>query len=205
MKTREKILETALSLFAERGFEAVSVQDIAGSVGIKAPSLYKHFQSKQDIFDSCVREFAARMEKVHHEIGLPGTENAAFTYESVSREKLIETSVALFLFYLRDSVAARFRKMLTVERYRNPKINALFEKIFIDGAINHEKQVFDGLIEKGVLTGPSGASLALRFYAPVFFLLQKYDMRPDAAEEALIELRAAVWDFCELHGGKAAN
>ena len=44
--TRQRILNAALELFAQYGYEAVSVGQIAEAVGIKAPSLYKHFKSK---------------------------------------------------------------------------------------------------------------------------------------------------------------
>ena len=47
MKTKELILDAALKLFAKKGYEAVSVAEIADAVGVKAPSLYKHYKSKQ--------------------------------------------------------------------------------------------------------------------------------------------------------------
>lgn len=50
--TKRRILTEALRLFAQRGYDAVSVEQIANAVGIKAPSLYKHFPSKQSIFDA---------------------------------------------------------------------------------------------------------------------------------------------------------
>ena len=46
MSTKEKILEAALSLFAENGYDGTSVEQIANIVGIKAPSLYKHYKGK---------------------------------------------------------------------------------------------------------------------------------------------------------------
>ena len=61
--TKEKILLTALSLFAENGYEAVSVSDIAGQLGITKGALYRHFRNKQDIFDSII----AHMERLDAE------------------------------------------------------------------------------------------------------------------------------------------
>ena len=52
MTTRERILDEALTLFSESGYGDVYVGDIADAVGIKAPSLYKHFKNKQEIFDA---------------------------------------------------------------------------------------------------------------------------------------------------------
>lgn len=48
--TQNKIKDTALSLFARKGFEGTSLSDIASGVGIKKPSLYAHFKNKEDLF-----------------------------------------------------------------------------------------------------------------------------------------------------------
>lgn len=50
--TKERILDEALTLFSQYGYDAVSVAKIADAVGIKPPSLYKHFKSKEDIFNA---------------------------------------------------------------------------------------------------------------------------------------------------------
>lgn len=54
MRTKERILLEALRLFSKKGYDAVSVEQIADAVGIKAPSLYKHYKSKQDILDRII-------------------------------------------------------------------------------------------------------------------------------------------------------
>ena len=50
ISTKEKILLEALTLFSKNSYDAITVNQIAQIVGIKAPSLYKHYQSKQYIF-----------------------------------------------------------------------------------------------------------------------------------------------------------
>ena len=62
---KQKILEKALELFSTYGYDSVSVGEIAKAVGIKAPSLYNHFPSKQAIFDAIVEATAAQYEKGH--------------------------------------------------------------------------------------------------------------------------------------------
>ena len=52
--TKERILMTALRLFARDGYEAVSVSAIAGELGMTKGALYKHYRNKRDIFDSIV-------------------------------------------------------------------------------------------------------------------------------------------------------
>ena len=51
---KEIIMEESLKLFSVYGFEAVSVRTIADKVGIGNSALYKHFESKQAIFDALV-------------------------------------------------------------------------------------------------------------------------------------------------------
>ena len=58
--TKERIMQTALDMFSCRGYEAVSVSDIAGELGITKGALYRHYKSKRDIFDHII----AHMETV---------------------------------------------------------------------------------------------------------------------------------------------
>jgi AcrR family transcriptional regulator len=50
--TKEMLLQAALTLFADKGYEGTSVRDIARSVGLSESGLYAHFASKRDIFDA---------------------------------------------------------------------------------------------------------------------------------------------------------
>lgn len=199
MTTKQKILDEALSLFAIKGYSAVYVGDIADAVGIKTPSLYKHYKSKQDIFNSCVEVFSERMKKVRNDIRLPETQEAESFYQTVSVENLVDLTIALFLFNLQDNVAAKFRKMLMIERYHNPELNKLYEDIFINGAVEQEEKIFAALINAGVIKKEDPHIIALRFYTPIYFLWQKYDMRPDEIEKAKEELAAMVREFCNTY------
>lgn len=62
---REMIRQEALRLFAQRGVDAVSVQDIATACAMAKPNLYSHFRSKDDLvrelFEDGYREYGARM------------------------------------------------------------------------------------------------------------------------------------------------
>ena len=73
MGTREKILEEALTLFSQKGYNGVSVREIAGAIGIKESSLYNHFANKQEIFDQTVEFCWQEAETYFKEQGLPFT------------------------------------------------------------------------------------------------------------------------------------
>ena len=55
IETKEAIMNTALKMFSEKGYAAVSMRDISGEVGIRASSIYYYFKSKQDIFDALIQ------------------------------------------------------------------------------------------------------------------------------------------------------
>ena len=56
--TKEKIKKVALSLFARKGYEGTTMNDIAKLVGIKTPSLYAHFNGKEELFFSVYEDLA---------------------------------------------------------------------------------------------------------------------------------------------------
>lgn len=55
-KTKRKIFEASMKLFAEKGYENTSIEEITGAVGVAKGTLYYHFSSKEEIFDFLVTE-----------------------------------------------------------------------------------------------------------------------------------------------------
>lgn len=202
MNTKQRILLEALTLFSKKGYSAVYVGEIAQAVGIKTPSLYKHYKSKQDIFDSCVKVFSDRVEQIRNELRLPDTPQADITYRTAAENTIVEFATALFMFYLQDDVAAKFRKMLMIERYHNPELNRLFENLFINGAVAHEEKIFSDLMDAKIIRQDNPHIIALRFYTPIFYLLQKYDMCPGKEQEAKQELTLMIQEFCKTYKGE---
>lgn len=201
MTTKEKILNESLKLFSERGYSDVSVSDIAAAVGIKAPSLYKHFKSKQEILDSCIERFSERIMEVRNSLMMSGTDGSGLDYSSSSIEMITEFAIGLFMFYLRDDIASKFRKMLTMERYRSPEINKVYEEIFINGGVEYEERIFAELIKSGVIKNENPHIIAVRFYSPIFYLLQKYDTCIGNDDVAKTELVSMVEEFCKVYKG----
>ena len=189
MSTGERIVYEALVLFSKKGYSDVYVAEIASAVGIKAPSLYKHFKSKQDIFDECVKFFYRRMEDAITK------NNADNDFTNISTDELIEKVCGMFEFYIDDEVVKMFRRMLMIGRYNNEQLNEIYEKIFIVDAIKYEEDIFSKLIEDKKMKVFDPHVLALQFYGAVCILLQKCDMHPYLKEEGLKELRSTVSQF----------
>ena len=50
-KTKRKIFEASMKLFAEKGYDATSVEEITATVGVAKGTLYYHFSSKEEIYN----------------------------------------------------------------------------------------------------------------------------------------------------------
>jgi len=59
-ETKSRILDTSITLFAERGFDACTMRDIAAAVGIKAPAIYNHYSSKDDVLAAAMEHILGR-------------------------------------------------------------------------------------------------------------------------------------------------
>ena len=128
--TRQKILDKALELFAAKGYDSVSVGEIAQAVGIKAPSLYNHFPGKQAIFDAIVEATAAQYEADTDRIDIHvqdvGQDIPVFT--EITEDALFEKVRQIFSYSLHNETISRFRRMMTIEQFRSPELAALYSQ-----------------------------------------------------------------------------
>ena len=183
-ETKEKILMTALRLFARDGYEAVSVSMIAGELGITKGALYKHYKNKRDIFDSIVeRMYRLDAEKSReHNVPEEKREQNPAEYENVSLVSLKEFTVSQFLLWTEDEFASDFRKMLTLEQYRSAEMTELYASCFTLGPVAYTEDIFREMIKNGVLKEADPKLLAVEFFAPLFLLINASDGSPDRAQ-----------------------
>ena len=127
------------------------------------------------------------------------------SYKTADIEKITEFAIGLFMFYWKDDIASKFRKMLMIERYRNPDLNRIYEELFVNGAVAYEEKIFAELIADEVIKKEDPHIIAVRFYSPIYYLLQKYDMWPEKEEEATKELTAMIREFCDTYREKNAE
>lgn len=199
--TKQKILDVALNLFSISGFEGVSVKQIADQVGIKDSSLYKHYRSKQEIFDTLLAEMNARFEETVTFYKLPQGEIAKVAQEYGSNDLvwLKKACEAIFLFFLKDPKASKFRKILMIEQYKNPDAAATFRSWFTDDAVGFQTALFTEMIAQGYFRAAPPRTLALQFYAPFYMLLCQYDTMPGKEEEALELLMEHIEQFAAVY------
>lgn len=185
MNTREQILLSSLELFAEKGYDGVSVREIGRAVGVRESALYKHFKNKEDILNKIVEEMQTRISEAYslNKVPKATSENVVKGYQSFSVDDLCEISWNLFQMYTKDSIVSNFRKLLMREQYTNPAIAQQYNEIFLNGVIKSQAQTFAALIQGGFFREENPEIIALHFYAPIFLLFQRYDSEPDKEHE----------------------
>ncbi|SDE57723.1 DNA-binding transcriptional regulator, AcrR family [Fontibacillus panacisegetis] len=195
--TKENILHTALHLFARDGYEAVSVSAIAGELGMTKGALYKHYKNKKDIFDNIVeRIYQIDIERAKkYEVPEETFDKSPSTYRNTTVDKIKVFIEAQFRFWTEDEFASNFRKMLTLEQYRNPEIMELYQKCLVSGPVSYMEDLFRELIEQGIWNKSSPKQLALEFYAPFYLLVSMSDTMPDKKEAAKLLAAHIEWSI----------
>lgn len=205
--TRKRIIEKALELFSTRGYDAVSVGEIAKSVGIKAPSLYNHFPSKQAIFDAIVEETALQYQRDTDRIDIHVQDAAQDipVFTEITEDALFEKVRQIFEYSLHNETVSRFRRMMTIEQFRSPELSALYSRRYVERMVAYHAGIFRSLIASGELRAEDPDTMAMMYIAPVITLLGICDRQPEKEAECLMRLESHVRLFFRLFHKNASG
>ena len=175
--TKEIILEKALMLFSQKGFESVSIRDIAAEVGIGNSALYKHFESKQAIFDSLV-------EKLKKEY----LESSSIVSEDIRGiDAVKEACLKMFKYQTGDENIVRFRQLLLIEKFCNPEMAEIYREFFVNIPLRRLTSIFDTLQGKGLMEEGDTFVYAMELYAP-FYLFHFVEYDRDIMDKLMIHV-----------------
>lgn len=120
-ETKERILETALGLFARSGYFGTSMSDIASQMGITKGALYKHYVSKQELLDSIIERMNRMDYELAEEYEMPESQPDGFAeaYLNMPIERIRAYGLAQFDHWTKEAFSANFRKMPILEQYRD--------------------------------------------------------------------------------------
>ena len=202
MDTKHRILDEALTLFSEKGYANVYVSDIAERVGIKAPSLYKHYRNKRAIFDAIIDEMNHRFEQQAQALSISGTDPTADAevYKNMDEEHLIKLGNDFFRYYLHDSYTKRFRKMLTLEQFQDQELARVYSQQYFDMPLSYQGMLLGLMVSQGLLVTGNVPIMTLQFYAPIYMLLTICDREPSREQEAMELLEGHIRQFNQLYG-----
>ncbi len=200
ISTKQRIMNTALTLFSQKGYEAVGVEEIAKGVGIKAPSLYKHFKSKQAIFDAIMEVIEQRFETQEKRMYEKLDDGyLLYFFEDITEEELLERVRTVVEYVLKDEYISKFRKLLTQEQFYNKRLAKIYNERYIEVLPAYHEALFKKLIEEGVLIEEDVCIMAKQYVYPIYVLLGYVDREPETEEEVLHLIVRHVQQFYRLY------
>ena len=192
MSTKEKILDAALTLFAENGYDGTSVEQIANIVGIKAPSLYKHYKGKEDILNALLDSAEER-----YEVMFGSEKNIGKVPQS--REEFIKVTMERISFTMRDPIIRKTRILLVQEQFRNERISEATTRHQLDGIQRMYAKIIEGMMDEGIVKSDDSDLLAAELTAPVVLQIARSDRQPQCEEECMEYIEKHLRHFCKVY------
>ena len=191
--TKDRILAAALEMFSQNGYSGTNIRELTASLGLVKSSMYRHFESKEAIWNTLLDEmiayYAERFGSAEH---LPPVPN--------SLEALTQMTMQMVNFTVHDERIIMTRKVLTLEQYRDVRARELATKHFLTGLIEMFTHVFTGMMEKRLLRRDDPKMLAFAYTAPISALIHLCDREPEKTEEAMAQIEAFSWHFVKIYG-----
>ena len=198
--TKQEILEASLELFSVQGFEATSISQIAGAVGIRKASLYSHFESKQAILDAIVKDVLEQYEK--HSIFAGGgweRSSAAKNNQTMTPDTAAEMIMGQIRYILHDPHIRKARKMLVMEQVQNPELAKLQTKQNYTDVMHYFTGLIRQMIRQGSLKEDDPEIMAAQLCLPVSAWINLCDREPDREAEVLQLVSRHIQQFFRLY------
>ena len=193
--TRERILALALEKFSQNGYAGTNIRGLTESLGLVKSSMYRHFESKEAIWNALLDDMAA-----YYDARFGSPEHLPPVPDSL--DGLVEMTMRMVDFTVHDEKVVMTRKLLMIEQFRDERARGLATKHFLTGLTEMFTHVFAGMMEKGLLRRDDPAMLALAYTAPVSSLIHLCDREPERADEAIGRIEAFSRHFIRTYGGK---
>lgn len=186
--TKSRILEEALAMFAANGYKGTNLRDLAAQIGVSKSALYKHFESKEAIwnalFDKMERYYDARFGSAEHMPPIPK-----------SFEELLTLTMRLADFTIHDPNVILTRKILLTEQFHDERACKQATAHFLTGTKNIFTGIFSAMMADGLLKKDDPAMLAFAYTTPITALIHLCDREPDKDSEIMAQIEAFAGHF----------
>ena len=195
--TKQEILDAALELFSVQGFEATSIAQIAGAVGIRKASLYSHFENKQAILDALVQEVLEQYEE-HSLFARADWEKDAGSLPQTP-DDAVQMIQGQIRYILHEPAISRARKMLVIEQFQNRSLAKLQTKQNYSDVLGYFTGLIRCLIQKGVLAEDDPEIMAAQFCLPISVWINLCDREPEREQEVMELVKRHIQQFFRVY------
>ena len=191
--TKDRILDEALRQFSQKGYDGTNIRELTASLGLVKSSMYKHYKSKEEIWNSLLdRMIAYYNERFGSADNLPPVPDTL--------DELVAMTMRMVDITVHDERIVMTRKLLSIEQYRDDRARQLATKHFLTGLTEMFTYIFDGMMKKGLLRRDDPQMLAFAYTAPISALIHLCDREPEKTEEALAQIKAFSRHFIKTYG-----
>lgn len=191
--TKERILDAALDMFSQYGFAGTNIRELAGSLGMGKSSMYRHFESKEEIWNALLDELIA-----YYEAKFGSPEHLPPVPDSL--EELVTMTMRMVDFTVHDEKIIKSRKLLSIEQFHDDRARSLATKHFLTGLTEMFTRLFAGMMDKGLLRRDDPAMLAFAYTAPISALIHLCDRESEKTEDAMAQVEAFSRHFIMVYG-----
>ena len=189
---KEPLIKAARDLFSVKGYDGTGVDEIAESIGIKGPTIYKYFKNKEDLLKAVID--TAEDEYIK------GMEQAGNLPERINSGEELKTYVLKSLeFTLKNDTAKKMRKLITMEQYRNKTLGKLATWHQLTYLQELYTSIFQKMMERGQMVKGDAEVIALEFISPITIMVQLLDREPRKKKEALQIIEKHIDIFLERY------
>ena len=191
--TKERILDAALVMFSRNGYAGTNIRELSASLGLVKSGVYKHFESKEAIWNALLDKMIAYYEEhfgsAEHLPPVPDT-----------LEELVRMTMQMVNVTVRDERIVMTRKLLSIEQFRDERARNLATKHFLTGLTDMFTRIFRGMMDKGLLRDDDPKMLAFAYIAPISALIHLCDREPEKTEQTLEQVEAFSRHFVRTYG-----
>ena len=195
--TKQEILEASLELFSVQGFEATSISQIADAVGIRKASLYSHFESKQEILDTLVKQVLQQYES--HSIFARANWKEDAANLPLTADAAVQMIQGQLRYILHDATIQRARKMLVIAQFQNSELAALQTKQNYTDVLAYFTGLIQCLIQKGILAEDDPQIMAAQLCLPISVWLSLCDREPEREPQVMQLVEKHIRQFFQIY------
>lgn len=180
--TKEKIFNVSIDLFSQRGFNGVSIREIAREVGIRESSIYNHYRSKDAIMNSIFQYFKGELIKMRPPEARNREDMGQITPEVFRRRA--HSTLNLF----NDPKMEKIFRIISNEQFRDERAKEIVLDYLIREPYSFSKKVIEIMISNGKIDKVDPKVKAMEFQYPIYSLfLENLLLRSNNSDTSLNE------------------
>jgi len=195
--TKEKILDEALVLFAHRGYDRVKMSDIASAVGCAPGALYKHYESKEQVYRAMLERSLVGFKESMKATSQRFIEHQKLQEDlsNMSEDAMVTHALEFFDVAVEFEKAKLFRMLLTVEQFQRPELAQMYDERYVETQYEQSQYMLKRLIAAGIFKDGDTYSMSVSYMAPITVMISVCDRSPQKVEWARSVIENHVRQF----------